>query len=299
MGLAALVVWSLVCVGHSLHPKIPRIWDGVLDAQRASLLSNSLQALSGSHFIYDRNSERRNIVEETLDDILQKLSDESPVVEYWTRADWITLDCHRDVDEVLAKREGKLVCPKHGHVLYCDVGNEVVAPTCLFLENELPSIDRLVTCPAKTFRLLRFDGATAHSSPRPPLSMLDPEEGGSNLEIFSRVRGEVEAFPERRRRVLLFNTWSHSPKDVSRAELEDKEPSVTLPFSSWRPVEPVELSETGKTIRLKVGLLGDGRRRLRGPSKTYINLFVDSKVKSMLTSKDEVGSISVKEENET
>ncbi len=45
--------------------------------------------------------------------------------EYWWRDEWMSLDAHRDADEVLARTERKLRYPHFGHVLYLAVGKQV------------------------------------------------------------------------------------------------------------------------------------------------------------------------------
>eukprot|EP00984_Skeletonema_dohrnii_P013121 scaffold5408_cov129-Skeletonema_dohrnii-CCMP3373.AAC.4 len=62
-------------------------------------------------------------IENALDSILRQLNDTSPMVEYWSRSQYINLDAHADIDENTLKDEGVLRCPRHGHVLYLQIAN--------------------------------------------------------------------------------------------------------------------------------------------------------------------------------
>lgn len=46
----------------------------------------------------------------------------------------MSLDAHRDADEVLARTERKLRYPHFGHVLYLDVGEQVRTPASALRE---------------------------------------------------------------------------------------------------------------------------------------------------------------------
>lgn len=50
--------------------------------------------------------------------------------EYWWRDEWMSLDAHRDADEVLARTEKQLRYPDFGHVLYLGVGKQVRKRAC-------------------------------------------------------------------------------------------------------------------------------------------------------------------------
>ncbi|KAL7496543.1 hypothetical protein ACHAWT_005008 [Skeletonema menzelii] len=65
-------------------------------------------------------------IENALDSILRQLNDTSPMVEYWSRSQYINLDAHADIDENTLKDEGVLRCPRHGHVLYLQIANSDV-----------------------------------------------------------------------------------------------------------------------------------------------------------------------------
>merc|ERR1712071_711691 len=77
-------------------------------------------------------------LEQTLDDLLTKCNDTSPIVEYWSRQEWKHIEAHADIDELLVREQKKqkehltFRYPKHGHVLYLQVGSSVRGPTCLF-----------------------------------------------------------------------------------------------------------------------------------------------------------------------
>ena len=71
-------------------------------------------------------------LEEGLESVLTALDDDSHYVEYWWRDEWIHLDAHRDVDELLVRTDGPthLRCPDHGHVLYLALGVCLRARVC-------------------------------------------------------------------------------------------------------------------------------------------------------------------------
>ena len=288
------------------------VFDGVLDGGDADTLSafeTSCAALGSSHWLYNRslNKEVLGDVGTLLEQLLTSLQDDAPFVELWRREDWMNLDAHRDVDEVLARRTDDsyaLRCPTHAHVLYIQVGQEVQGPTCLWLESaptEPVQIDTLVTVPARSGRLLRFPGDAIHSVPRPPLCYLDPEEGGTNLEIFSRRRNELESSPELRRSVLLFNTWRTPPAEVRSLppppvrEKETARSRLLRARQDWRvipisavPSKPKPTSQG--PVHLKLGVLGDRRRRFAADN-AWLHLYSqNSGVKAALEAKEAVYS---------
>jgi hypothetical protein len=76
--------------------------------------------------------QRLTPIENAIDSILRQLNDTSPMVEYWSRSNYINLDAHSDIDENTLKEEGVLRCPRHGHVLYLQIANcdEVDGSNC-------------------------------------------------------------------------------------------------------------------------------------------------------------------------
>ena len=194
------------------------VWDNVFDASSLHTVDEAAKKGGLSHTLYDRQHVKRprNAIESAIESVLTQLHDPSRFVEYWWRDEWINLEAHADVDEALAKAGGGLRYPVSGHVLYLSVGASVRGPTVLFLN---PYQGSMVVVPAASSRLLRFTGDLVHAVPRPPLAYLDMEEGGTNHELWTRVRridGVVsEETTVYRRSVLLFNTWAEPPLDVS------------------------------------------------------------------------------------
>jgi hypothetical protein len=116
-----------------------QIFDEVIDS--SSVNHVDMQATAGQlgHTVMSRSNDNRGrtAVESAIDLCLRRLGDRSPYVEYWWREEWIDLEAHKDVDEVLAREEpGNLRYPCHGHVLYLDVGRLVCGPTVLLTEND-------------------------------------------------------------------------------------------------------------------------------------------------------------------
>ena len=201
------------------------------------------------------------------------------------------------------------------------VGNEVQGPTVILHDTQRrvassdgsigdisgstssnqQKFDHISIVPSVVGRLLRFDGSLMHAVPRPPLAYLDEEEGGSNLELWTRRRPSTDDDPELtvfRRSVLLFNTWrqnNESPMDISvdpnprSVDLYEKQvtPLACNPVDQWIPRKEVEqatecsnASAEGRAIHLKLGLLGTKRRRER--DARYLNLNAPIAIKSAL-----------------
>jgi hypothetical protein len=118
--------------------KVAQIFDDVVDT--SSLRNVDLQATAGhlGHTVMTRGSglAARTAIEAAIELCLHRLQDSSPFVEYWWREEWIDLEAHKDVDEVLAREEpGNFRFPNHGHVLYLDVGQLICGPTVLLSDS--------------------------------------------------------------------------------------------------------------------------------------------------------------------
>lgn len=172
----------------------------------------------------------------------------------------------------------------------------------------IPQLERLTIVPAVTGRLLRFDGHLLHAVPRPALAYLDAEEGGSNLEVWTRRRPNPNdpADPERtncRRSVLLFNTWTANHDDDRggggplnvRRDVSNRLPTAAAPvepqykpFTQWTVVDVVPFDERNQCqdqgnngnhegddnglVHMSICLLGNLARRGRA-SRTLDALF--------------------------
>eukprot|EP00986_Skeletonema_menzelii_P014272 scaffold9235_cov152-Skeletonema_menzelii.AAC.2 len=176
--------------------------------------------------------------------------------------------------------------PSNGHVLYLQVGSEVKGPTCVFPsqssggdllqskactsedDNNQENRDiKLITVPAVSGRLLRFDGRDLHAVPRP-----------HDLWMLPFVKGGAEYKPEEvwGRSVILFNVWPgqedpplNVPLDTNGGGDGEAHTNNELcnAFSEWREVDVVkntqtEVPETQESNQsVKVWLLGNERRR--------------------------------------
>jgi hypothetical protein len=188
-----------------------------------------------------RGGSPRTAVEQAIESVLKSLGDVNPLVEYWWREEWMSLELHRDIDEKRGQLQPEvpLIVPKNAHVLYLNCGVGVRGPTIVVHDKEqradaqgklIPEapeakqqqpFEKISLVPAVAGRLLRFDGSLLHAVPRPALAYMDEEEGGSNHELWTRRRPRDDSDPELteyRRSVLLFNTWredNESPLGVS------------------------------------------------------------------------------------
>lgn len=161
-----------------------RVYDNVLSSNQSYILDN--EACSGGpigHSLMIRNTSTtlsytpRTSIENTIHNILIQLNDSSEIVEYWWRDEWMSLEMHRDLDEKLGQQSNIFKCPLQAHVLYLHVGSQVQGPTLVFTENSSFCYDSVTVVPARTGRLLTFNGSLMHSVPRPSLAYLDPSEG--------------------------------------------------------------------------------------------------------------------------
>ena len=294
-------------LGHVLYAIT--VHDSVIDAATCRTMDHQLQLGDLGHTVFFREHPPRTFTESVIDSLLSSTNDKSPIVEYWWREEWINLELHRDIDERLALENGPVRFPDHAHVLYLSVGEEALGPTVL-LDNAVDDIskeifDSITVVPAVTGRFLRFSGDMMHAVPRPSLAYLDPEEGGSNRELWTRRRPVDQRDPELtvlRRSVLLFNTWTDNPPaeisllppicilaDEKQLQELNTAPGQCRPFADWESAYFTSTHESmtencdGNSmprIRLKIGLLGDKRRRER--SERYLSLYASSSIKDTL-----------------
>jgi hypothetical protein len=280
------------------------IFDNVVDCKVLKTLDDEVKTSGLGHTLLERKAfSPRTVTERIIDSILLELGDDSPIVEYWWRDEWMNLEAHRDVDELLARKDQILRTPNNGHVLYISVGSEVAGPTVILRDadadptkNPDGRFDKITLAPAVSGRLLRFDGNLMHAVPRPPLAYLDPEDGGSNLELWVRRKPVRDDDPEKtvfRRSVLLFNTWNDAPVDVQRepqvpafSSQEESSSDTALAcntFGQWEPqyeqnTEASNDTENSHQIHLKIGLLGDAQRR--GRDSRYLHLMAPVGIKA-------------------
>ena len=196
------------------------VFDAAVPQSICAQVDKAAQCIGGGHVLFDRSCPPSSPLEQIIEHCLSRIQDPERYAEYWWRDEWMSLDAHRDADEVLARTQRKLRWPAHGHVLYLHVGQEVRGPTLLFDDGggTVQEMDKLYVVPARTGRLLRFQGDRMHAVPRPTLSYLDPSEGGSNDVLWTRRRkksdGTCDESTIYRRSVLLFNTWASPPLNV-------------------------------------------------------------------------------------
>lgn len=307
-----------------------QVWNNVLSPAIQSALHGTARSLGLSHQVFSRKFDesnraipRGNLVEESIDAILNELKDDSEYVEYWMRNEWRSIHAHADVDEFLAKRqrkeaeEGEFRYPCFGHVLYLNVGTKVRGPTCIFPGRRSGGdlVDRngvwspnaqeveLVTVPAIPGRLLRFQGDFLHAVSRP-----------TDLWLLKCVQGAPVFEPEDEwgRSVVLFNTWGSKPpaeipvdgcsnisSETAAAILRETLDRCNT-ISHWDPVYPSARStisskedESGDhgndRITAKIWLLGDYRRR--GHQMQTVTLKATESLREALYQAEEVRSV--------
>jgi hypothetical protein len=176
-------------------------------------------------------------LEQALHFLLNEVGDaKTPIIEYWSRDEYMNINAHCDIDERQLENEGTLRYPDWSHVLYLEVA--VRGPTCVVLdnENEEENPTTVVTVPAVTGRLLRFPGYLLHAVPKPPTRWLlsakeeralreeeedellndeDDDDDDDDEDWDDDEDEDDEEEDEIERSVLLFNTWSgESPLGV-------------------------------------------------------------------------------------
>lgn len=280
------------------------VFDNVVDISVCNTVDNQVKLGGLGHTVFLREFPPRTSVESVIHSILSSVNDSSPIVEYWWREEWMNLEMHRDLDEKLALEQGPIRFPSHAHVLYLSVGEEVFGPTIVLhdsVESTIRSFDKITVVPALTGRLLRFNGDMMHAVPRPPLAYFDPSVGGTNSELWTRRRPIDENDPELsvfRRSVLLFNTWTQNPPheisllpppgtlDAHMKLQEEKLGQIDEchPQKEWNEVQSLPTVsacdrsiDEKSSVRLKIGLLGDIRRRER--TDRYINVYAAAAIK--------------------
>lgn len=186
----------------------------------------------------------------------------------------------------------------HKHVLYVSIGRNVQGPTIVLHDAEsvdpISRFEKITVVPSVTGRLLRFDGEMMHGVCRPGLAYLDPAEGGTNTQLWTRIRPDRSNFsdPEltvNRRSVLLFNTWDTPPhellSEISAAMAEvhsrrfDENIGIVACLTQKTGID-VAITDESRLVRIKMGLLGDIKRREQ-PAR-YLDFLVQSEIKSVL-----------------
>jgi len=215
----------------------------------------------------------------------------------WWRDEWVHVEAHEDVDEYLFESTGERRYPEHAHVLYLTVGRAIRAPTCVWdrTHEHAPrsgTLGELSIVPARTGRLLRFNGKRMHGVPRPTLRWLPLSSRNEGVSAVSSTEGSSSQRPTKDdlvRSVVLFNTWAVPPLDVETAdgaadprevirklaadfsspkidalvEVMETPDTHCTPRDQWHAVQ-IERAPAGRRARepVKVWLLGDKERRL-------------------------------------
>lgn len=192
-----------------------RVFDGVFSnastTRLCAYVKHRFREADG-HTLFRRN-DASNPIERAIDSFLTDLSDDAPLVEYWRRATWEHVPFHRDLDEMAP--DGSYHHPRHGHVLYLDIGSLVLAPTTLVWRDVAEGGGVLATVPPVRGRVLRFNGSVLHGVPRPHDAWLLDHDGTAQRAGDSQ-QSRVKDF---RRDVLLFNTWGEGVLGEATLEL--------------------------------------------------------------------------------
>lgn len=197
------------------------------------------------HGQFTKGKELNNPIEYMLEDLTNKLGDNSKRVEYWYRETWTDMRCHQDINEYINKTNKQLLLPNYGHIMYISDGTYEGA-TFLF-DNENKNVALIYP---KRGRLVRFNGNTFHYVPSPFSYVLDKH---------------IKPDCIHKRIVLLFNTWNEfiSDPSVPSPYLDSIFRINTNPISIWIEVfrkQHVKLN--GSRFSFRVKYMGDKHRRL-------------------------------------
>lgn len=279
-----------------------RVFDNVMNEESCKrldeVLTTQLDEYGSGHHLYYRSEAPSSLLEFSLDSVLKQLGDESPIVEYWFRDEWLNLELHRDCDELLLQESGTLRYPEKGNILYVYSGSQVCGPTLIFTdESILPPLQTRLTdvtiVPARSSRLVTFNGSLAHSVVRPPLAYYDETEGGSNLELFIR-KGRPTTTSEKRS-VILFNTWKEPPLAIDRCSFKDNDISnVINDKNEWRATSVLVEDVTPKSrfVNFIVPLLGTKPRR--GGVETCLKFLINSSSRERIVDRSTVSRFALK-----
>jgi hypothetical protein len=278
------------------------VWDNVFSVDRCDELhdlacDHADRGMEGAS-IFDRrlasNSTSTTTIttimtplEHALHSILTAMGDTNPIVEYWSRQDYINMDAHSDIDEVVLEEEGDLRYPAFGHVLYLTTRDDgtVAGPTCVFptqlggwqdssaTTTFTTSSIPLVTIPTVPGRVLRFPGAAMHAVPKPCHRWLlskkeqiklrrQEEEDEEEAAAFKENEQEEE---EELIRGMDYNPDNYNPDDDDYSDEEnvdfddsddndeDSEERSVILFNTWSDQGP-----RGLTRDYMSGSLPDG-----------------------------------------
>ena len=78
---------------YQIHPV--RVYDHVFSSNSLQIVDDQAKACGLGHTVYHRKNKPRTSVEEAIESVLVSLHDESPMVEYWWREEWMNLEFHR------------------------------------------------------------------------------------------------------------------------------------------------------------------------------------------------------------
>lgn len=200
------------------------------------------------------NGNFSNPLEFFINDILNKINDNSNMVEYWFRLTWMDMRCHQDVNEAIFKKENRIIIPNSGNILYLSEMNDEAA-TLIFDKN----FTNVTLIHPKIGRYVRFQGDAFHYVPSP----------------FNSIFGEDLEQAKKYRIAILFNTWNEYIPDIN-----EKSPKLKFSiqlysniFENWNMCEIVRYFTIKKeftTIRIK--FMGNKIRRLGKENQEYYKI---------------------------
>ena len=288
LGLLLLLVSQATAFSVGSYDDKVQVYDHVFSAPTQCELLHKLavdhaeRGLDGSSIFYRRKQQDVVLtpLEMALDSILEQLGDPNPVVEYWSRQEYLNLDAHADVDEEELEDDGTLRYPAAGHVLYLGLGDDTLRGPTAVLPTQLggwtdaaSTTIPLFIVPAVPGRVLRFPGSAMHAVPKPATRWLSSPIEQTALDDLEEEDEEededdwdddedLDDENDDERSVILFNTWSdRGPRGVP----VDSSAGLTLPDGiSIEGVDEQEFLKQEQRLRAQEweSLYGKGMRDL-------------------------------------
>lgn len=87
------------------------VFDSVFEDDILIGVDKQAQVGGLGHTLFDRlKRSPETLLEQAIESCLNRLGDNSPFVEYWWRDEWLSLEAHKDIDEMLGRYHGEFRC---------------------------------------------------------------------------------------------------------------------------------------------------------------------------------------------
>lgn len=215
---------------------------------------------SYSNFFNRSKRDIVNLVENIIDDYLKKIGDDSNVVEYWYRTEWLNLPCHKDMNEELIEFDDNISIAKNGHILYLSEINKE-SGTIIFTNDE----KKIGIIYPKKGRIVRFNGDNFHYVPSP----------------FHYIFGNDSINEYKLPRIaLLFNTWNIFKEEKKTMRIISPYDNNLLmnPVSDWIKLPLFQIVKIKDPIELRIEYMAESFRRFN--KNKNVKILADKRIKT-------------------